>query len=94
MGLRAFLLRFARDRDACRAKLRQRLQERELSLLDDCVAFNPVHLPVGSAGFVKRMQPLILSRQETALAEGADERWALREAAVAYGQETPPKSSP
>lgn len=51
-------------------------------------------LVVGSAGFVKRMQPLILSRQETEITEAADGVWALRETAAPYGQETAPKSEP
>jgi putative transposase len=43
---RAFLLRFARDREAYRAKLRQRLQEHEVWLLDYCLTPNHVHLLV------------------------------------------------
>ena len=43
---RAFLLKFARDRDAYRAKLRQRLREHELWLLDYCLTSNHVHLLV------------------------------------------------
>ena len=43
---RSFLLKFARDRDAYRAKLRQRLQHFEVSLLDYCLTSNHVHLLV------------------------------------------------
>jgi putative transposase len=41
---RAFLLKFARDRDAYRERLRQHLQHREVSLLDYCLTSNHVHL--------------------------------------------------
>jgi hypothetical protein len=51
-------------------------------------------LVVGSPGFVKRMQPLILSRQETEIAEGPEGVWVWREAAAPYGQEMGPKSDP
>jgi hypothetical protein len=40
---RAFLLRFARDRDAYRAKLRQKLKHFDVSLLDYCLTCNHVH---------------------------------------------------
>ncbi len=43
---RAFLLKFACDRDAYRVKLRQRLQEHKLWLLDYCLTSNHVHLLV------------------------------------------------
>jgi len=45
---RAFLLRFARDRDAYRAKVREHLQRFDLSLLDYCVTSNHVHLLIDS----------------------------------------------
>ena len=41
---RDFLLKFARDRDAYRTKLRQALVETEVSLLDYCLTSNHVHL--------------------------------------------------
>ena len=41
---RAFLLKFARDRDAYRAILREQLEEFEVWLLDYCVTSNHVHL--------------------------------------------------
>ncbi|MHC1766930.1 MAG: hypothetical protein AB9869_21945 [Verrucomicrobiia bacterium] len=50
--------------------------------------------PVGSSGFVKRIQPLILSRQETEIAEPAEGLWVLREPAIPYVTETSPKSQP
>src|SRR5678815_218240 len=43
---RAFLLKFARDRDAYRARLRQHLPQFDVSLLDYCVTSNHVHLLV------------------------------------------------
>ncbi len=49
---------------------------------------------VRSAGFVERIQPLILLRQQTEIVEVADGVWALRETEVAYGKETGPKSAP
>ena len=51
-------------------------------------------LVVGSTEFVRRMQPLILSRQETEIEEGPDGVWTLREAAAPYDKETAPKSEP
>jgi putative transposase len=41
---RAFLLKFARDREAYRALMRSKLREFEVSLLDYCVTCNHVHL--------------------------------------------------
>lgn len=41
---RAFLLKFARDRDAYRRRLREALPQFELSLLDYCLTSNHVHL--------------------------------------------------
>jgi len=40
---RAFLLKFARDRDAYRARMRDKLRQFELSLLDYCLTCNHVH---------------------------------------------------
>ena len=148
---RAFLLKFARDRNAYRAKLREHLLQHQLWLLDYCLTCNHVHLlvdapersqmsawmqrvagefaraynrrkvqknleaslgealaraqarrepcwteslVVGSAPFVRRMQPLMLSRQETEIMEGQDGVCVLREAKTAYGKETGPKSAP
>jgi hypothetical protein len=51
-------------------------------------------LVVGSAQFVKRMQPLMVSRQETEIVPGPDGVYALREAGSPYGKETAPKSAP
>ncbi len=113
---REFLLKFALDRQAYRAKLRERLPEFNVALLDYCITSNHVHLlldaeermqisglmrtvagefaraynrrknrmnaeqfkrepcwteglAVGSAGFLERIRPLILSRQETELVQ-------------------------
>ena len=41
---RTFLLKFARDREAYRAKLRERLSQFHLALLDYCLTSNHVHL--------------------------------------------------
>ena len=43
---RAFFLRFARDRDAYRALMRQKLRRFDVALLDYCVTCNHVHLLV------------------------------------------------
>jgi putative transposase len=43
---REFLLKFARDRNAYRAKLREHLRQYEVSILDYCVTCNHVHLLV------------------------------------------------
>jgi len=51
-------------------------------------------LAVGSAGFVERIQPLILSRQETELVQADREIWVLKEAPVPYGAKTGPKITP
>ena len=58
---RAFLLRFARDRDAYRAKLRQKLKRFDVSLLDYCLTCNHVHLVVDAedrlqvSGFIREV---------------------------------------
>jgi hypothetical protein len=49
-------------------------------------------LAVGSAGFVEKIKPLILTRRETEIAPAADDAWILREPASAYGQESGLKS--
>ena len=41
---RAFLLKFARDRDIYRSILRRQLEEYEVWLLDYCLTSNHVHL--------------------------------------------------
>jgi putative transposase len=51
-------------------------------------------LVVGSTGFVARMQPLIVSGQETEIVEAANGVWALQEKEVPYGEETGLKSVP
>ncbi len=43
---RAFLLKFACDRDAYRAKMREHLGELKISLLDYCLTSNHVYLLV------------------------------------------------
>ena len=49
-------------------------------------------LAVGSAAFVERIKPLILSRREMELVETGQNSWVLREAGIAYGQKRAPKS--
>ena len=46
---RAFLLKFARDRDAYRARVREHLRQYDLSVLDYCVTSNHVHLLVDAS---------------------------------------------
>jgi putative transposase len=46
---RTFLLKFARDREAYRAKLREHLPRFEVSLLDYCLTSNHVHLLIDAA---------------------------------------------
>ena len=57
---RAFLLRFARDRDAYRAKLRQKLKHFDVSLLDYCLTCNHVHHEI--MGTRRRYRVLDLDR--------------------------------
>lgn len=49
-------------------------------------------LAVGSAGFVEKIKPLILSRPEMEIVESGEDMWMLRECGVPYGQETAPKN--
>ena len=49
-------------------------------------------LAVGSAGFVQRIEPLLLSRRETEVIDMADGVSVLREPAFPYGQERGSKS--
>ena len=46
---RAFLLKFARDRDAYRTQVREHLRRYDVSVLDYCVTSNHVHLLVDAA---------------------------------------------
>ena len=58
---RAFLLKFARDREAYRAKMREYLAEFDISLLDYCVTSNHVHLLIDAedrlevSGFMRKV---------------------------------------
>ena len=131
---RAFLLKFARDRNAYRTRLHEQLFQYDLSgqpkryrlldlerlcwrlgtddlvvvrknleaSLEEALARESVRrepcwtesLALGSAGFVERIQPMILSRQETEVVEAADGVWVLREAPAHYGKETGTESEP
>jgi hypothetical protein len=42
-------------------------------------------LAIGSAGFVERIEPLILSRQKTEIVEASEGLWVLQERGSAYG---------
>ena len=48
-------------------------------------------LAVGSAGFVEKIKPLILSRRETEVIEGGDGMSVLRECPAVYGAESGPE---
>ena len=49
-------------------------------------------LAVGSAGFVEKIKPRILSRCETQIEQSAENQWVLKERPIAYGQKTGPES--
>jgi hypothetical protein len=51
-------------------------------------------LALGSAGFVEKVKPMILSRRETEVVQAADAVSVLQESAPPYGQKTSPKSVP
>jgi hypothetical protein len=80
---REFLLRFACDRDGYRT---QEQFKREACWTEG--------LTVGSDGFVERIRPLILSRQETELAQRDEETWVLKDSAMACSAEMGSKNAP
>jgi putative transposase len=49
-------------------------------------------LAIGSAGFLERIKPLLLTRRETEIIDTAEGLSVLQEAGVPYGQESQPKS--
>jgi REP-associated tyrosine transposase len=51
-------------------------------------------LAVGSAGFLERIKPLILSRQETELVQRDGQIWVLQETPIPYGAKTGSKNAP
>src|SRR4029453_10163152 len=78
---RAFLLKFARDRDAYSGAAAR--ASPKVSGGD-----------AGLAGFVKGIQPPIRWRSELEIVETAEGgTWMLQESAVPYGQNTGPKNS-
>ena len=79
---RAFLLKFARDRDAYRAKLREHLQRFELALQDYCL----------TSPFLEKIKPLILSRREMEMVETAEGVYVLQQTTLRYGRDSGPKS--
>ena len=84
---RAFLLKFARDRDAYRARPQEHLRQMKR---EPCWTAS---LAVGSLEFVEKVKPLILSRRETEIVATADNARVLQEAVIAYGQETDLKNA-
>jgi hypothetical protein len=50
-------------------------------------------LAVGNTGFLERIRPWILSRQETELVLGGDGVWVLQESAVPYSSKTGSKNA-
>jgi putative transposase len=48
-------------------------------------------LAVGSAKYVKKIQPMILSRRETNIVETEKAHWVLRESPIPYSAKTAPK---
>ena len=50
-------------------------------------------LAVGSAGFVEKIKPLILSRRETETEESDEGLWVLKEREIPYGQKTGSKNA-
>jgi REP-associated tyrosine transposase len=50
-------------------------------------------LAVGSVEFIRKTQPLILSRHETEIIETAENVWALQEPSIPYGQKRGPKNA-
>ena len=49
-------------------------------------------LAIGSAGFVERIKPLLLSRKKTEVIQTAEGLTVLQESPVAYGQESDSKN--
>ena len=49
-------------------------------------------LAVGSAGYLERIRPLILDRQQTEVVQEGPELWFLQEAAAPYGEKTESES--
>jgi hypothetical protein len=58
---RGSMVKFARDRNAYRVKAREHLRQYEVSVLDNCMTSNHVHLSIGSAAVflvLAEMMPL------------------------------------
>jgi hypothetical protein len=51
-------------------------------------------LALGSAGFVEKVRPMVLSRRETEVIQAAGGVSVLQESAPPYGQKTSPKNDP
>ena len=81
---RQFLLRFARDRNQYRYRLRQAVLRSEVSLLFREPGWAEA-LAIGSEAFVGQMQARVRNRQVTEVLEGS-EGWILREGrCLGYG---------
>jgi putative transposase len=51
-------------------------------------------LAIGTPPFLERVQPMVLSRQETEIVEQSPGFWILREPAIPYGSDLVPKIAP
>jgi hypothetical protein len=103
---RAFLLKFACDRELYRSILREQLEEFEVWLLEEAALNDAIargegkreaiwteSLAVGSAGFVERIKPMVLTRRETEVVEMEGGVSVLQECPGPYGQKTSPKNA-
>jgi REP element-mobilizing transposase RayT len=80
---RAFLLKFARDRDGYRALVREHLECFDVSVLDYCVTSNHVHLLVDAP---KRVEVSGFMREVASESARAYNRRKGRSSAVGIGQ--------
>src|SRR6266699_5847073 len=85
---RAFLLKFARDRDAYRAKVREHVQQFDLAVLDYCLTSNHVHLLVDAperlavSGFMRD----VASRKEDQRRRTKGSHLKIQQLAMAMGE--------
>ena len=87
---REFLLKFALDGyDNLEAALADQIAQEQFKR-EPCWTEG---LAVGSTGFLERIRPLILSRQETELVQQDGEIWVLQEAPTPYGAKTSSKNA-
>lgn len=84
----------ARDIGDVRKNLEVRLAEkieRDQMKRDPCWTES---LAVGSAGFVEKIKPLILSRRETEIVATRENMWVLKETEIPYGRKAGAKMRP